>query len=285
MPRSMTALAATLCAAASALVLAVPASAAGFTKPGPNDWRPVDAANTLVIDTNVGRIIVELYPEVAPQSVERLETLARQHFYDGLTFFRVIDDFMDQTGDPKNTGEGASTLPNIPAEFSFRRSASTPFAVIDKPEGQEIGFVGALPVVSKPMAQGELTADGKVSAAGLFCPGVLGIARAEDPNSANSQFFIMRQSHASLDDHYTTAGRVVAGLDVARKIKVGEPPADPQDRMLKVQVLADMPPAQRPHVMVIDTGSAYFANLVAQTKAARGSDFTPCDPEVAAEVK
>ena len=111
---------------AAALLTATPALAA----PAPTDWRAVDAANTLMIDTNKGRVFVELYPEVAPATVARIETLARRGFYDGLTFFRVIDDFMDQTGDPKNTGEGGSDLPSLPAEFNFRVTPGPDFPVV-----------------------------------------------------------------------------------------------------------------------------------------------------------
>ena len=285
MRRSMAVWSAALCGAFGAIALAGSAAAAGFTQPGPGDWRAVDADNTLVIDTNQGRMIIELYPLVAPQSVERLKVLARQHFYDGLTFFRVIDDFMDQTGDPKNTGEGASTLPNVPAEFIFRRAASTPFAQVDKGPGLELGFIGVLPVASRPMALGQLTVDGKVEADGMFCPGVVGMARAQDPDSANSQFFIMRQDHAQLNGQYAAVGRVVVGEDVARRIKIGEPPAAPQDGMLKVQVLADMPANARPIVQVVDTRSAYFTGLAAQAKAAHGTDFSPCELEAPSQVK
>ena len=291
--RSTAALAVTLGGALGALVLAggvltgaaFAADAPKAAQPAPGDWRAVDAANTLVIDTNEGRIFVELYPQIAPQSVERLKVLTRQHFYDGLTFFRVIDTFMDQTGDPKNTGEGASSLPNLPAEFDFRRAPSMPFATIPGAPGQETGFLGAMPVISSPIAQAQITADGKVSALPLFCPGVLGIARAEEENSGNSQFFLMRQAHPQLNGHYTAAGRVVVGEDVVRKIKTGEPVPDPQDRMLKVQVLADMPPAERPNVEVLDTTSAYFQASAANTKAERGVDFTPCDVDVPGRIQ
>ena len=261
------------------------AAAAAFTQPGPGDWRAADADNTLVIDTNQGRVIVELVPLVAPKSVERLKTLTRQYFYDGLTFFRVIDDFMDQTGDPKNTGEGGSTLPDIPGEFTFKRGPAAPVAVVDKAHGQEIGFIGVLPLVSQPIAMAPLMADGQVTANGLFCPGVIGMARAESPDSANSQFYIMRASHDALNKRYAAIGRVLAGEDVVKRIKTGEPVPNPQDRMIKVQVLADMPAGARPSVRVVDTKSAYFATLVAQTKTARGDDYSVCDVDVPAEVK
>ncbi len=285
MRRWLAALALGVCGVAGMSALAGSAQAAAFAQPAATDWRPVDEANTLVIDTNQGRVIVELYPGVAPMSTARLVTLARQHFYDGQVFFRVIDDFMDQTGDPKNTGEGASPLPNLPAEFTFRRAPADPVTVVDHADSAEIGFWGALPLQSQPIAQAELTADGKVTANGMFCPGVLGIARADDPNSANSQFFLMRGTHATLNGNYAAVGRVVSGEDVVRRIKTGEPVADPQDRMLKVQVLADMPASDHPQVKVLDTHSAYFQALYQRTKAERADDSLPCALDVPSQVK
>ena len=79
-----------------------------------------DPENLLYLDlSSGGRVIVWLRPDAAPQMVTRVKTLARQHFYDGLLFHRVIDGFMAQGGDPRGTGEGGSTLPNVPAEFNF----------------------------------------------------------------------------------------------------------------------------------------------------------------------
>ena len=276
---------ASILALTSVALAGATASAAPGIQPGPGDWRTPDPENVLVIDTNQGRVIVELTPAVAPLTVERVKTLTRQHVYDGLTFFRVVEDFMDQTGDPKNTGEGDSALPNVPGEFSFRRSPSTPFVTIDRAGGSEVGFVGPLPVESKPIALAAMTADGKVPAIGLFCAGAIGFARTEDPNSGNSQFFLMRYDHAPLNGKYTAFGRVIAGETVVRSIKAGEPVPAPQDKMFKVQILADMPAASRPQVRVLDTASAYFAKRVAVAKAAAGDDFNPCDLEILSEVK
>jgi peptidylprolyl isomerase len=266
-------------------VASAAATASPPLAPSAADWRAVDSENTLVIDTNQGRIIAELSPLAAPAHVARVKMLARAHFYDGLTFFRVVDDFMDQTGDPKNTGEGASTQPNLAPEFTFRRTPSTPFATLASVHGVDLGFVGALPVESQTIAMAPLMADGAVPAWGFYCPGVLGMARAQAEDSANSQFFLMRQRHDALNRNYTAFGRVVVGLDVVRKIKTGEPVAAPQDRMLKVQVLADMPPADRPAVRAIDTAGPYFAALMRQARATAGDDLSPCDVEVAGEAR
>jgi cyclophilin family peptidyl-prolyl cis-trans isomerase len=77
-----------------------------------------DAENTLVIETTKGRVTIELRPDLAPNHVERIKTLARQGFYDGVPFHRVIDGFMAQTGDPTGTGTGGSDLPDLKAEFN-----------------------------------------------------------------------------------------------------------------------------------------------------------------------
>jgi peptidylprolyl isomerase len=270
-------------AALAALALAQSA-AAPVEKPSAADWREVDAAHTVVIDTNKGRIVMELYPNIAPISVARIEDLTRKHTYDGLTFFRVIDDFMDQTGDPMNTGEGGSDQPDIKAEFNFKTPAG--FPVVAHPEnGGDAGFIGVMPVVSQPAALAALTADGKVDASVLYCKGVIGIARADSPDSGNSQFFLMRGMKLELDQKYTAIGRVVVGQDVVDTIKTGEPVEAPRDRMVKVQILADMAPADRPTIKVIDTKSAWFTAYVKREKAAKGTDFTPCDLTIASTAK
>ncbi len=242
---------------------------------------PEDA---LVIDTSKGRIIVEMVPEAAPRHVERIRKLARARLYDGLVFFRVIDWFMDQTGDPKNTGDGGSTEPNLKAEFTFRRGPELAFAAASSPAGTQTGLVKSLPVISQAASFMNLTSDKKVAAWGTYCPGVAGMARDDDPDSANSQFFLMRQTYPSLDKRYTAWGRVVVGLDVVRAIKTGEPVQDP-DRMLKVQVLADIPEAERPKVYVQNPAGPAFRRTLAQVRKAKGADFSICDVELPAEVR
>jgi peptidylprolyl isomerase len=265
----MTALAASAAAVAAPKV-APPAAATAA------DFRSVDPQNVLVIDTTKGRILVEMAPEIAPESVARIKALARQHFYDGLTFHRVVDDFMAQGGDPKGDGSGGSSLPNVAAEFVFRRGPDTPFVSVTQLGGQEDGFIGAMPVRSQNSGLMVMTADGKVQAWGLWCPGVAGMARAGDPNSANSQFFLMRQFTQALEHNYTPWGRVIDGEAVVRALKVGEPVVDP-DKMTRVQVLADIPEASRPKVQVLDTAGPYFKTLAANV-------VSVCDIDLPAKV-
>ena len=77
-----------------------------------------DPQNTLVIELKTGKVLIKLRPDLAPKHVERAKVLAKQGFYNGLKFHRVIDGFMAQTGDPQGTGMGGSTLPDLPAEFT-----------------------------------------------------------------------------------------------------------------------------------------------------------------------
>lgn len=261
------------------------ASAAQPPGPGPDDWRTPDPENVLVIDTTKGRIIVELEPRMAPGHVERMRTLTRQGFYNGRTFFRVIDGFMDQTGDPRETGEGGSTLPDLDPEFTQRRGADFPMAVVDHPLGKDAGFVGALPVISEPAMGMALMADGRVPVWGAYCPGVLGMARAQAENSANSQFFIMRATYPTLNRRYTAFGRVLSGMTAVTAIKVGEPVAEPRDAMTSVRVLADIPAAERPQVRVVDTASRWFAERAAREAARIGPGFTVCDLELPADIR
>lgn len=271
--------------ALSAAALALLATAAVAQTQAVGDWRTPDPQNVIVVETNKGRIIAELNPEAAPAHVARIRELVHANFYDGQTFFRVIDSFMAQTGDPQNTGTGGSDKPDLAAEFTFRRGLDLPLGAPAKVGNTEVGFVGALPVTSQPAALAVMTADRKVAAWGSFCPGVLGMARANDPDSANSQFFFMRQHYPSLDKTYTAFGRVLSGLDVVRAIKVGEPPSDPQDKMITVRLLADLPADKRPTVQVMDTRGPAFAALVAKRRAEVGSSFTNCDVDIPVQIK
>jgi cyclophilin family peptidyl-prolyl cis-trans isomerase len=141
-----------------------------------------DPSNRLTLELSTGgKVVILLRPDAAPAHVERIKTLVRQGFYDGLTFHRVVPGFMAQGGDPTGTGSGGSKLPDLKAEFN------------------------ALPHLR-----------GTVSA-----------ARTDDPNSANSQFFIVYTPRVSLDRNYTVFGRVVEGMTAVDAIAPGEPPEQP----------------------------------------------------------
>ena len=243
-----------------------------------------DRENALIMETTKGKVVIELLPDLAPGHVGRIKELAREGAYDGVVFHRVIDGFMAQTGDPLETGEGGSTLPDLAAEFTFRL-APAEMVKVNSDTVSEIGFVGPVPVRSQSAWMAAVSADGKAAAFGLFCPGVAGMARASEPDTANSQFFLMRAKYPALEQRYTVWGRVISGLDVVRSIKTGEPVEPPQDEMQKARVLADIPDAERPKVRVVDTKSPWLTAEVARLKALKGPDFNACDVELPVEVK
>ena len=274
---------------ASSAVQAQTAAAAGApVAASAGDWRTIAPENLLVIDTAKGRILVELVPVAAPNHAERIRTLANQGFYDGLKFHRVIPGFMAQTGDPQGTGEGGSDLPDLKAEFNFRRGRDAGFVAVPN-AGQGLrGLVNDLPVQTQPDAQMMVTADFKVDAHGLFCPGVLGMARSGAPDSANSQFFLMMGDRDQLNGVYTAFGRVVSGMDVLDKIKKGPEAEDGKvtdpDVMTHVRMASGLPEGQRPTVRVLNASSTAFADKIAATRTARGAAFSICDVQPVAEV-
>ena len=152
-----------------------------------------DPENTLLLQLKDGTVVIQMYPDKAPQHVARIKELARAKFYDGLTFHRVIDGFMAQTGDPTGTGSGGSDKPDLKAEFNSMHHIR----------------------------------------------GTLSMARTNDPDSANSQFFICFAPASFLDGKYTVWGQVISGMEFVDKIERGEPPANP-DKILSLRVAADV---------------------------------------------
>jgi cyclophilin family peptidyl-prolyl cis-trans isomerase len=151
----------------------------------------LDPENTLVLETTKGKATIALRPDLAPNHVARIKELAREGFYDGTPFHRVIDGFMAQGGDPTGTGTGGSGK-KLKAEFN----------------------------------------------AGKHVRGTCSMARAQSPDSADSQFFICFGDASFLNGQYTVWGEVVDGMDTIDQIKRGEPVKDP-DRIVSMKVLAD----------------------------------------------
>lgn len=156
----------------------------------------MDTENTLYLDLDYGRVVIELDPTIAPKHVARIKELTRQGFYDGVKFHRVIPGFMAQTGDPTGTGMGGSGK-KLDAEFN------------------------KMPHIR----------------------GTVSMARAMDPNSADSQFFICFDDARFLDGQYTAFGKVTSGMEFVDMIKAGTSAnngaVSNPDIIVKMQVAAD----------------------------------------------
>jgi peptidylprolyl isomerase len=152
----------------------------------------MDAENTLIMTLESGPVTIKLRPDLAPGHVDRIKELAREGFYDGVVFHRVIPGFMAQGGDPTGTGTSGSNKPNLTAEFS-----------------------------KEPHVRG-----------------VCSMARTNQPNSANSQFFICFDDAKFLDGQYTVWGEVTEGMDLVDGLPKGEPPRNP-GKIVSMKVAAD----------------------------------------------
>jgi len=176
----------------------------------------------------------------------------------------------------------------LTGEFTFRRGPEMGFTPVASPAGAQLGFVRSLPIQTQPDALMATTADSKVHGWGLYCPGVAGMARGDDNDSANSQFFVMRQPYPSLDKRYTIWGNTVSGLEVVRAIKVGEGAggivSGERDRMTRVRIASDLAEAERPGVEVLNTTSARFQALAQAERAEHGADFSMCDVSLPVQV-
>ncbi|MBB6465198.1 peptidylprolyl isomerase [Aminobacter lissarensis] len=175
---------------------------------GPTAAIAAEPDNTMIITLKGGDVTVALRPDLAPKHVAQIKTLVREGAYDNVAFHRVIGGFMAQTGD---------------VEFG------------DMKDGYNAGRAGMggskLPDIPAEFSQEN------------FKRGVVGMARSQDPNSANSQFFIMFDTASSLDGQYTIVGDVESGMELVDAIKKGDAAdngsvSDP-DRMIKVRIAAD----------------------------------------------
>lgn len=164
-----------------------------------------DPENTLIMETTKGKVVIELMPNAAPGHVARIKELTREGAYDGVVFHRVINDFMAQTGDVEYGKKGGKS-------FDPRRA----------------GMGGS----EKPDLKAEFSAISHVR-------GTCSMARSQNPNSANSQFFICFTDAPWLNKQYSVWGQVIEGMDNVDKIKKGEPVVDP-DEIVSMKVAVDV---------------------------------------------
>lgn len=265
-----------------------PAVTVDQAKADADNWRPVDAERLFIFQTNKGRILIEAFPEVAPRHYAQFAALIRSGDLDGTGFHRVINGFMAQGGDIYALKGRESGLPDIPGEFTFRRNPSEmPLdATIGPVDSAKNGYVNGFPMATQPSFFAEMSADGLVESWVVHCRGVVSTARTADPDSANSQFFLMRDTSPHLDKDYTAWGRVVEGEDVVLKLKAGSAALNGEvalpDILMTTKVAADVPEADRPNAWVERTDGPVFTARLAES----GENVGVCDlPSVPAVIE
>ncbi len=264
----------TLLASAVALATALPLSAAEPAKyrsaqeildaSPDSDWRSLDPANTLYMELEGGRVIIELAPAFAPQHVGNIRTLAHEGFWNGLNIYRSQDNWVVQFGDPtedeakrKSIGTAKAKLP---AEFE-RKAEGLHFDRLPDADGwaPQVGFVDGFPAGRDP-------ATGQAWMA--HCYGTLGAGRDTAPDSSNATelYVVIGQSPRQLDRNITVVGRVVKGMELLSVIKRGPDPmgmyATPADYtpIKAIRLASDVPEAERTPLQLLRTDSKTFAD-------------------------
>jgi len=259
------------CVNIAALCLAAMARAADSPQPPPNAWRDVDPNNLVLMDTKYGETVVELAPEFAPDHVERLRALIRAHFYDGLSFYRVIDGFVAQGGigegtastrdHPKEAADLAKKWPPLKAEFDRPIAKDLTFTPLGNADlfAPEVGHVNGFPV-------GRDAKEGREWL--VHCPGTFAFARDNGDNTATTEFYIViGEAPRRLDRQLTAFGRVIDGMQYLQKLERGDQKVDngvirdvsKRDAIIRMRLASDLPEKERPGYQVIRTESEAFA--------------------------
>jgi peptidylprolyl isomerase len=266
-----------LLATALALVTAIAAAQAMAAEP---TWREVAPDNLVFMDLAEGEVVIELNPVFAPKTVGQFRRLVREHFYDGLAFYRVIDGFVAQGGDGSDLGE-LSNVPLIEAEFERDWADELPFTSVQKPDlfAPETGFADGF-------AAGRDLAAGKAWL--LHCPGAVAMARNDGADSSRTDFYIvMGQAPRYLDRNMNVFGRVIHGMEAVQRIRRG-PASDngiirddtAASRIRGIVLAADIPEEERRDAYVMDTGSAGFADLLDDRRERKQRFFHNQPPKV-----
>jgi peptidylprolyl isomerase len=243
-------------------------------------WRQVDPDNLVFIDLSEGEVAIELNPLFAPETVKQFRRLVQERFYDGLSFYRVIDGFVAQGGDGSDLGE-LSLVPLIDAEFERDLPDGTGFTSVQKNDlfAPETGFVDGF-AAARDVAENKAWL--------THCPGVIAMARNDGPDSSRTDFyFVIGQAPRYLDRNMNVFGRVIRGMDVVQKIRRG--PADDngiiQDetatsRIRGMRLASDIPKDERLSGFVMDTNSKGFEKLLKNRRNRKQKFFHNKPPRV-----
>lgn len=254
----------TVCATLALLACTATAEAAA-----PESFRSVDPQNLVLIDTKYGEVVIELAPRFAPNHVARLRALIRAHFYDGKSFYRVIDGFVAQGGAGEGTASTggrakdalAKAWPPMKAEFDAPLSGT--FTPLGSPDlfAPEVGHLDGFPVARDPKAKRMWL---------IHCPGTFAFARDNGPDTATTEFYVViGEAPRRLDRDLTAFGRVIDGMQYLQKLARGDPDVDNgvikdparRDQIIRMQIAADVPAKDRPSYEVTRTDTPAFEKI------------------------
>jgi len=228
-------------------------------KSSASDWRPLDPEETLYIELEHGTVIVALSTQLARAHVEQIKALAREGFYDGLSFYRVIDGFVAQGGDLFEKREIKTAAKSMAAEFDQPLDGSIAFAPLTDADGYaaRVGFIDSLPA-------GVNESGDRVWH--LHCAGAVAFARDTEKDSAATEIYIALQPQRYLDRNLTVFGRVVYGMEHLQALR-RVAPAQTQDddlgeAIISMRVAADLADDQHTALQILRSGAPAFEAYV-----------------------
>jgi len=226
-----------------------------------NHWQTINPENTLYIELETGRVIVELNPLLAPHHSEQFRKLAKEGFYDGLNFYRFVENFVAQGGDSLEKRLVKTAKKSLQSERIFHSKKPLPVTYLDKSDGyaDHTGFLNGFTVgANKEKSQYWQT----------HCTGAFAMARSNDPHSGGTEFYIVNgQAPRYLDKNLTVFGQVRQGIEHINTLKrrpVTDEKTGQFDNVIKsIRLASDLASSERTPLKKMDTSSTSFTNLIA----------------------
>ena len=221
------------------------------------DWRAIPLDETLIIKLETGEVTVALSPDLAPAHVAQIKKLARENFYDGLSFYRVIDGFVAQGGDPFGERKIRTAKKKMKAEFETA-AKDVPFTPLPDVDGfaPQSGFASSLPAGHDP-ATGTYWL--------LHCAGAFAFGREDGPDTASTEFYVALQPQRYLDRNMTVVGRVIDGMALLQGLRRVSPPEakedDVGDKIISIRIASDLPADERAEWEILDSARPAFSAL------------------------
>lgn len=230
------------------------------------DWRPLDPANTLIMQIPAGRVVIELAPDFAPNSIANIKTLVRAHYFDGAAIVRAQDNYVVQWshGDHHPLG---NAKPTIQAEFDRTIEPDIGFTPLPDPDtyAPQVGFSSGFPAARDPAERRTWL---------THCYGMVGVGRdvPADSGNGNELYAVIGQSPRNLDRNVTLVGRVIEGIELFSVLPRGtaalgfyEKPSQ-NVPIASIRLASDIPAAQRPNYEALRTDSATFRALLEERR-------------------
>jgi len=252
-----------------------------------SDYRVPSADDLLYLELDIGLVIIELNPLFAPKHIAQIKKLARSNFYNGLTFYRVIDGFVAQAGTNADEDYGNKNFEmknkslQLPIESRITDTDNKTFTLVQSPDmfAAQTGFIDGFGVAK----------NGDDSLTWLtHCPGVIGMSRNNDPNTATTDFYIaIGQAPRYLDSITSIFGRVIYGMDIVQKINRGKAEnkgifddISKATKIKKISIASDLPKNKQNKIMIERTDTLAFKNKLNKRLARLDPFFYEKPPKV-----